>query len=150
MLRTKKFSTMTPKPGINRISKVGITMMMATLMIALLLVTSASVIVPAQATILPQRDLPIAIPEPDEDNGDSLEGEIRDCLPENITTLPFRLQAVLNCITGVGPEPDGSARPAIIDEIEDCFDQFAEESAATDPSTAFDRFDQCISAADLD
>lgn len=74
------------------------------MMTTLLVVTSASMVVPAKAELI--RDLPIAIPEPDDDNGDSLAGEIRDCLPENITTVPFRLQAILNCITGAVPPPE--------------------------------------------
>lgn len=71
-------------------------------MMTLLLATSASmVIAPAQATTLPQRDLPITIPEPPKDDNDGrLAGTVLDCVRDE------EFPAVLDCIRAVFEDPD--------------------------------------------
>jgi hypothetical protein len=98
----KKLSTHMQKSANNRTSKLGITMLMTTVMVALLLATSASVfVVPAQATILP-RDLPVTIPDrdDDDDDDDDDDGAVPITVLECLSTIPpNNFVALSNCIT---------------------------------------------------
>ena len=86
-------------------------MIMMTVMIALLLVISAPVVVPAQATILPSEDLPVTIPERDDDDDDgAVPVWWGDCFRPGASNI-----AISNCLTAalfdddLPPPPDPCA-----------------------------------------
>jgi len=91
--KKKKLSSLVQNSANNRTSKVEITMIMMTVMIALLLVISAPVVVPVQATILPSEDLPVTIPERDDDDG-AVPVWWGDCFQPGASNI-----AISNCLT---------------------------------------------------
>jgi hypothetical protein len=92
--KKKKLSSLVQKSANNRTSKVEITMIMMTVMIALLLVISAPVVVPVQATILPSEDLPVTIPERDDDDDGAVPVWWGDCFRPGASNI-----AISNCLT---------------------------------------------------